>query len=246
MKRIFGNYTPKSICISVVAVQLVLVFWVQPYYGILPSLIMLAAYICVSAYIFWKAVYMTFHKRWIVGPMLILFGVGFWDLMPMEIMYGYYCYNKAETVTHKTVDQWKSENPNVLEHLIPKNLNLSNQKNWQSFTHDGIEYRGYLINERFCYRYNKEKHLFGIIETHASIVDTQTQEPIVSMSEFDTDAPSFGSGGGSLLSVIWYKGGGCNNTGNLVTLSKTLRERLRTSSRYFLNTEQALKGGANK
>jgi hypothetical protein len=207
---------------------------------------MLAVYIAVSAYIFWKAVYMTFHRRWIVGPLLVLFGVAFWDLLPMEIMYGYYCYNKAEIVTHKTADQWKSENPNVLEHLVPKNLNVFDQKSWQSFTHGGIEYHGYLINERFSHRYHQERHLLGIIETSRSIVDVQTQESLVSKSNFSTDAPSFGSGGESLLSFIWFKGGGCTSTGNLVTLSKTLRDRLRTSSRHFTNTEQALKGGATK
>jgi hypothetical protein len=242
MKRIFGNYTPKSICISVVAVLLVLVFWIQPYYGILPSLIMLAAYICVSAYIFWKAIYMTFHKRWIVGPLLILFGIAFWDWMPMEIMYGYYCYNKAETVTHKTVDQWKSENPNVLEHLVPKNLNLFVSKNWRSFTYKGIEYDEYPINERFSHRYHQEKRVLGIIETLRSIVDTQTGEPLVSKSNFRTDARPQDS----LADAIWFKGDGCTSTGNLVTLSKAFRERLRTSSHYFMNTEQALKGGATK
>jgi hypothetical protein len=202
---------------------------------------MLAVYIAVSAYIFWKAVYMTFHKRWIAGPLLILFGIVFWDWMPMEIMFGYYCYNKAGVTMHKTFAEIEDKYSNKMGGVPSTGV-----KDREYTNSNGIEYSLIPLGDSFLLQIAKKKHLFSIIERCGVIVDSKTYEPLSTSVNFTTDIKSFGSGGHRSLEVWMYKGGSCTSRGNLVNISIRVRDKLLAESRNSWNFFQSLTGGDAK
>lgn len=59
-------------------------------------------------------------KSWLVaaGAFLVVYLPVFWDLVPTLAAYGYSCATEAGFWEHKTIAQWKKENPGVAETLV--------------------------------------------------------------------------------------------------------------------------------
>jgi hypothetical protein len=93
-------------------------------------------------------------KRWGWGAALGMYLLVFWDWIPTVAVHQYYCATESGFWVYKTLDQWKAENPGVMEGLVSYNKNPSGfNVNWpseQKQRSDGhqkeiIEH----INERF-------------------------------------------------------------------------------------------------
>jgi len=50
---------------------------------------------------------------------LVMYLIPFWDLIPTLVAHKYYCDAQAGVVVHKTPEQWRIENPGVLNTLKP-------------------------------------------------------------------------------------------------------------------------------
>ena len=56
-------------------------------------------------------------RRWGWGAALVMWLIPFWDWIPTMVMHQYYCATEAGFWVYKTPEQWKLENPGVMEGL---------------------------------------------------------------------------------------------------------------------------------
>lgn len=56
-------------------------------------------------------------KRWGWGAALVMYLLVFWDWIPTVVAHKYYCSTEAGFWVYKTPEQWKKENPGVMETL---------------------------------------------------------------------------------------------------------------------------------
>jgi hypothetical protein len=57
-------------------------------------------------------------KRWGWGAALVMFLIPCWDWLPTVAVHQYKCATEAGFWVYKSVDQWKVENPGVMETLV--------------------------------------------------------------------------------------------------------------------------------
>jgi hypothetical protein len=57
-------------------------------------------------------------KRWGWGAALVMYLIPFWDFLPTLAVHQYYCAVEPGFWVYKTLDQWKQENPGVMEQLL--------------------------------------------------------------------------------------------------------------------------------
>ncbi len=57
-------------------------------------------------------------KRWGWGAAFVMYSLVFWDWIPTVAVHQYYCAKDAGFWVYKTLDQWKAENPGVMEGLV--------------------------------------------------------------------------------------------------------------------------------
>lgn len=86
-------------------------------------------------------------KRWGWGAALVMYLIPFWDWLPTVATHQYYCAKDAGFWVYKTVDQWKAENPGVMETLVYK----------KDMPHIQTPYgRATVLNQRFLHIYKQE------------------------------------------------------------------------------------------
>jgi hypothetical protein len=84
-------------------------------------LIVLASVVSISAFVFFAARSGRGKWRWALVGFLVVYLPIFWDWIPTVVAHKYYCEKEAGFWVYKTVDQWKAENPGVMETLIEDN-----------------------------------------------------------------------------------------------------------------------------
>jgi hypothetical protein len=62
-------------------------------------------------------------KRWGWGAAFIMYSLVFWDWIPTVATHQFYCAKDSGFWVYKTLDQWKAENPGVMEGLVSYNKN---------------------------------------------------------------------------------------------------------------------------
>lgn len=86
-------------------------------------------------------------KRWGWGAALVMYLLPFWDWLPTVAVHQYYCSTEAGFWVYKTVDQWKAENPGVMETLVYK----------RDMPHLQTSYgRALVLNQRFLHIFKYE------------------------------------------------------------------------------------------
>lgn len=86
-------------------------------------LLIIGAYLLISAGVVAGAVtYAQKHGksaiRWGASAALVMFLIPGWDWIPTVAAHKYYCEKEAGFWVYKTLDQWKAENPGVMEGLV--------------------------------------------------------------------------------------------------------------------------------
>ena len=132
-------------------------------------------------------------KRWGWGAALGMYLLVFWDWIPTVAAHKHYCATEAGFWVYKTPEQWKKENPGVMETLV------SNKGQVRDYVEDGDSYTrtGYM-NQRFIYISKRDGHLlFNRWRTEAEIVDNKTKEVLAREIDFYTshEAPKAGWNG---------------------------------------------------
>lgn len=121
-------------------------------------------------------------ERWGWGAALGMYLLVFWDWIPTVVIHKYYCSTEAGFWVYKTVDQWKAENPGVLETLV------SNKGQVRDYVEDGDSYirTGYM-NQRFVYVSKRDgRLLFNRWRKETEIVDGKTKEVLAREIDFYT------------------------------------------------------------
>jgi hypothetical protein len=125
-----------------------------------------------------------------LGKRLLAAGAGFlliylpvfWDHIPTIMAHQYYCEKEAGFWVYKTVEQWKSENPGVIEVLI------SNRRQVRKSVGDMNNYADTsLLNERFEFLAKHNGPLFlNRWRREQEIVDVKTGAVLARSVDFST------------------------------------------------------------
>lgn len=134
--------------------------------------------------------------RWGGAAALVMYLLVFWDHIPTVVAHKYYCEKEAGFWIYKTVDQWKDENPGVMETLVANN--------------DGRSAKGaYILNQRFNRAVEKSGPLWlNRWRWEQEIVDIKTEEVLARYVDFSTGS-GFISGPPRLLK-FWLQNDHCN------------------------------------
>lgn len=117
-------------------------------------------------------------KRWGWSVALVMYLIPFWDWLPTVATHQYYCATEGGFWVYKTPDQWKAENPRVMETLVYR----SDMPNTQ--TPYG---RATVLNQRFLHIYKLEGPLlFNRWRIETEIRDNKNGEVIAREINFST------------------------------------------------------------
>lgn len=121
-------------------------------------------------------------KRWGWGAALVMYLIPFWDWIPTVAVHQYYCATEAGFWVYKSVDQWKVENPGVIETLI------SNKGQVRNFIGDMNNFtRTSFMNQRFVFQAKHNGPLFlNRWRYEQEIVDQKTGTVLARNLDFST------------------------------------------------------------
>jgi len=121
-------------------------------------------------------------RRWFWSAVLVMYLIPFWDWIPTVVVHQYYCSTEAGFWAYKNVDQWKAENPGVLETLVS---NRGQVRNVVGDSNNST--RTSFMNQRFAY---VAKHngplLFNRWRYESEIIDQKTGELMARKLDFST------------------------------------------------------------
>lgn len=131
-------------------------------------------------------------KRWGWSAALVMYLIPFWDWMPTVAVHQYYCAMEAGFRVYKSSDQWKVENPGVMDTLvaktvpIPEGSDRADENNWKS---------RHSLNQRIQLTYSHSGPLFlHRWRTESALIDVKSNETLVRVIDFYT-AHTRGGGG---------------------------------------------------
>ncbi len=116
--------------------------------------------------------------RWGLVGFIAVFMAIFWDLIPTMAVHQYYCSKEAGLWIYKTFDQWKTENPGVMETLVANKV----------WPHQQIEGKDVaIINQRMSLVYAERNELFLHRWSDSRVlVDTKNNEVLARYVDFST------------------------------------------------------------
>ena len=117
-------------------------------------------------------------KRWGWSAVLVMYLIPFWDWLPTIATHQYYCATQSGFWIYKTLDQWKKENPGVMETLVANAV-------WPHHEIDGRSVA--VINQRMNLVYAQSKELpLHQWQDIRELVDTENQEVLARYVDFST------------------------------------------------------------
>lgn len=127
-------------------------------------------------------------KRWGWGAALVMYMLVFWDWIPTVATHQFYCAKDSGFWVYKTLDQWKAENPGVLETLVTnKGAPSTRQGDMDNFTDL------YFLNQRFNWVVKKTGPLlFSRWRWVQEVVDGKTNEVLARYVDFSTGNGNIG------------------------------------------------------
>lgn len=122
-------------------------------------------------------------KRWGWGAAFVMYSLVFWDWLPTVATHQYYCAKDSGFWVYKTVDQWKAENPGVMEGLVATRGEPSRYKQFDD-GHGKTD--TYFLNERFNWVVTQQDMLglFPVIRTEREVKDIKKNEVLARYIDF--------------------------------------------------------------
>lgn len=121
-------------------------------------------------------------RRWGLSAALGMYLLVFWDWIPTVVAHKYYCSTEAGFWVYKTSEQWKAENPGVIETLVSNNgLVRKSVGDMNNYTDTSF------MNQRFVF-VAKHNGPFSLNRWRheQEIVDSETNEVISRELDFST------------------------------------------------------------
>jgi hypothetical protein len=121
-------------------------------------------------------------RRWGWGAALVMYLIPFWDWIPTVAMHHYYCATEAGFWVYKTPEEWKKENPGVMETLTTQRVpaNKYEQSENQSVSTTTWNAR---INSTLT---SRGKHFPNLWRREDAIADTKTGEVLARYVDYST------------------------------------------------------------
>ena len=114
-------------------------------------------------------------KRWGWGALLVMYLIPFWDWIPTVAVHQYYCAKDSGFWVYKTLDQWKAENPGVMEGLDSR-LEIK--------LYDPNMKDRFWTTQRFYTDVNRIPVFHAVGRTEEVFVDAATHQPIARSVNF--------------------------------------------------------------
>lgn len=120
--------------------------------------------------------------KWAGLAFVGLFVLVFWDYYPTKWAHQHYCEKDSGFWVYKTLDQWKAENPGVMEGLATARVSPSTHQD------NGVDHTTtYFLNQRFNWVVKKTGPLLLHRWRHEQvIVDTKTNDVLSRYVDFST------------------------------------------------------------
>ena len=154
-------------------------------------------------------------KPWLWGGLaaFVMYNLVFWDWIPTVVAHKYYCSTEAGFWVYKTVDQWKKENPGVIETLVSNDGAPSRH---EEFNDGHGKTSNYLLNERFNWIVTQQDitGLLPIIRTEQQVKDIQKNEVLARYVDFGTGNSVKNTIGSPGPLKFWMDSGHCGVGGN--------------------------------
>jgi hypothetical protein len=127
-------------------------------------------------------------KHWGWSAALVMYLIPFWDWLPTVATHQYYCAKDSGFWVYKTLDQWKAENPGVMETLVAnKDASSTRQGGMENFIDT------YYLNQRFNWVMKKTgPFLFNRWRWEQELVDTKAGEVLARYIDFSTGNGNIG------------------------------------------------------
>lgn len=155
------------------------------------------------------ALYLARHRKggwkWWAWAAVLVYLVVFWDHIPTVLAHKYYCENEAGFWIYETVDQWKSENPGVMETLkptqdAPSRFEGDMQNSMTTF----------ILNSRFSWVVKKNGPLFlHRWRREYELVDIGTHKTLARYVDFSTGDGNIG--GAEVPIKFWLQSWHCSD-----------------------------------
>jgi hypothetical protein len=149
---------------------------------VLLAIIWLAFVVAISLALFYAIRTGRSKWGWGIGAFLLVFLPVFWDWIPTVALHQYYCAKESGFWVYKTLDQWKAENPGVMETLV------ANKGASHTHVGSGDEYTNtFFLNSRFNWvvKHNGQ-FLFNRWRYVQEVVDAKTGEVLARYVDFST------------------------------------------------------------
>jgi hypothetical protein len=121
-------------------------------------------------------------KKWGWGAALVMYLIPFWDWIPTVAVHQYYCAAESGFWVYKTLDQWKAENPGVMETLV---TNAGEPSSRQGDMENYVD--TYFVNQRINLVVKRNGKLFINRWRHErEVVDTKNNTVLARYIDFST------------------------------------------------------------
>jgi len=152
-------------------------------------------------------------KRWGWGALLVMYLIPFWDWIPTVAVHQYYCAKDSGFWVYKTLDQWKAENPGVMETLVAnKGAPSSREGDMDNYVDT------YFLNQRFNWVVKKTGPLMlNRWRWEKEVLDTKTSEVLMRYVDFSTGSGFIGGPPRTLR--FWLQSNHCSGgQGNMYSM----------------------------
>ncbi len=126
-------------------------------------------------------------KKWGWCAALVMYMIPFWDWLPTVATHKYYCAKDSGFWVYKTLDQWRAENPGVMERLVA-------QPSIQSTASGDVQ----TIDERFAIETHRLTPIPFLPTSIAErlLVDRKTGEVLAKGVDVGSGVGNMSTGGG--------------------------------------------------
>lgn len=110
------------------------------------------------------------RRGWVWGlfAAFVMYNLVFWDWIPTVVTHQYYCAKESGFWVYKTLDQWRLENPGVMERLVANKVSIKSTGDDENHTDTQV------LNQRFQWVTEKQKLIpyLPIYRWQSQVVDT--------------------------------------------------------------------------
>jgi len=148
---------------------------------------------------------------WALAAAFVMYNLVFWDWIPTVVAHRYYCEKEAGFWVYKTLEQWKAENPGVME-TLPAQSKTGSPTKYEQFDDEYGETTTFLLNERFNWVVTQQDtfRLLPIIRMEQQVKDVKKNNVLARYVDFGTGNSVKNKVGPPGPLKFWLRNGHCN------------------------------------